>query len=88
MLHHACWVGDAGGVGRLLERGADPLASSGAEFDLPIAWAALGSQGQCYEGSDYIAVVERLLAAGAELEPRFLDVDEGPLAGWLEDQDL
>ena len=88
MLHHACWVGYAGVVGRLLERGADPLASSGAEFDLPIAWAALGSHGHCREGGDYIAVVERLLAAGAELEPRFLDVAEEPLAGWLEDQDL
>jgi ankyrin repeat protein len=86
LLHHASWVGDPDVVERLLERGADPLASSGAELDLPIAWAALGSQSYACEGRDYIAVVERLLAAGAELEARFLDVADGPLAGWLKDR--
>ena len=44
LLHHASWVGDREVVERLLERGADPVARSGAEFDTPIAWAALGSQ--------------------------------------------
>jgi ankyrin repeat protein len=86
MLHHASWVGDADVVGRLLERGADPLATSGAEYDLPIAWAALGSQWHFHEGRDYIAVVQRLLDAGAELEPRFAEVAEGPLADWLVDR--
>ena len=37
-------------------------------------------------GRDYVGVVERLLAAGAELEPRFADVAEGPLADWLEER--
>ncbi|MDX6708585.1 MAG: hypothetical protein QOI48_4431 [Solirubrobacteraceae bacterium] len=86
MLHHASWVGDPDVVGRLLKRGADPLATSGAEVDLPIAWAALGSQWHLCEGRDYIAVVQRLLDAGAELEARFAEVAEGPLADWLEDQ--
>jgi ankyrin repeat protein len=86
MLHHASWVGDFDVVGRLLDRGADPLATSGADFDLPIAWAALGSQWHSCEGRDYVAVVQRLLDAGAELEPRFADVAEGPLADWLEDR--
>ena len=86
LLHHACWVGDAALVARLLELGADPLAPSGAEFDLPIAWAALGSQWYRTEGRDYVAVVETLLAAGAELEERFAEVAEGPLGEWLEER--
>jgi len=83
LLHHACWVGDPAAVRRLLERGADPVARSGAEFDTPIAWAALGSQYHAIPGRDYVGVVEALLEAGAELEPRFVDVAEGPLADWL-----
>jgi ankyrin repeat protein len=85
LLHHASWVGEPEVVRRLLERGADPAARSGAEFDTPVAWAALGSQHWQLEGRDYVAVVGQLLAAGAELEPRFVDVAEGPLAEWLED---
>jgi ankyrin repeat protein len=86
LLHHACWVGSRDVVARLLDRGADPVASSGAEFDTPLAWAVLGSQYHALPGRDYAGVAERLLAAGAELEPRFADVAEGPLAEWLEDR--
>ena len=56
---------------------------SDTEVGTPIAWAARGSQYHRTAGRDYVAVVERLLAAGAQLEPRFLDTAEGPLAGWL-----
>jgi ankyrin repeat protein len=84
LLHHASWVGDAQIVRTLLERGADPVARSGAEFDTPVAWALLASQYWRIEGRDYVRVVELLLDAGAELEPRFADVAEGPLAEWLE----
>ena len=80
LLHHAAWVGDAALVERLLELGADPVAPSGAEFDTPLAWAALGSQAWREPGRDYVAVADLLLAAGAELEPRFTEVAEGPLA--------
>jgi ankyrin repeat protein len=86
LLHHACWVGDRAVVARLLELGADPLAPSGAEFDTPIAWAALGSQWHAMPGRDYVGVVETLLAAGAQLEERFADVADGPLAVWLEER--
>jgi ankyrin repeat protein len=83
LLHHAGWVGDPDVVRRLLARGADPVARSGAEYDTPLAWAALGSQAWRETGRDYVAVVELLLEAGAELEPRFTEVAEGPLAAWL-----
>jgi ankyrin repeat protein len=85
LLHHAAWVGKPEVVRRLLERGADPLARSGAEFDTPLAWAALGSQYWREPGRDYVAVAELLLEVGAELEPRFAEVAEGPLAERLRD---
>jgi ankyrin repeat protein len=83
LLHHACWVGNPKTVSMLLERGADPVGRSRAKFDTPIAWAALGSQWYRIEGRDYVGAVERLLDAGAELEQRFVEVAEGPLADWL-----
>ena len=70
----------------LLERGADPVARSGAEFDTPVAWAALGSRWYRIEGRDYVGVVEELLTTGAELEDRFAEVAAGPLADWLEER--
>ncbi len=30
--------------------------------------------------------MQRLVDAGAQLEPRFAEVAEGPLAGWLADR--
>ncbi|MEA2154433.1 MAG: hypothetical protein QOE11_573 [Solirubrobacteraceae bacterium] len=83
LLHHACWVGDPTVAHRLLELGADPVAASGADFETPIAWATLGSQWHELGGRDYVAVVQTLLEAGGELEARFADVAEGPLAEWL-----
>jgi len=86
LLHHACWVGSDELVRRVLALGADPLARSGAEFDQPLAWAVLGSQYHDMPGRDYVAVADRLLAAGAEVEPRFAEVAQGPLADWVEDR--
>jgi ankyrin repeat protein len=85
LLHHACWVGKAQILSRLLERGADPHRS-GEGYDTPIAWAFHGSQDHALPGRDYVAVVEHLLAAGAELEQRFFEDAAGPLADWLEDR--
>jgi ankyrin repeat protein len=83
LLHHAAWVGQPGVVERLLERGADP----GADADPPIWWAALGSQYHAEPPDrDYVAVVELLEAAGNALEPRLLEVAEGPLYDWLEER--
>jgi ankyrin repeat protein len=71
LLQHAAWVGDPELVGYLLDAGAD---AEGA-----VAWAVHGSQYHRLPGRDYVAVVERLLAAGAELEPQFADEADGPL---------
>lgn len=84
LLHHAAWVGNAELVRRLLELGADPVTHSGAPFDTPLAWAFLASEHWEIPGRDYAGVAEALVAAGAELEPRFEKVAEGPLAEWLE----
>jgi Ankyrin repeats (3 copies) len=84
LLHHACWVGDADLVGRLLDLGADPIAPSGLLFDTPLAWAFLDSDSWREPGRDFVRVAELLMAAGAELEERFVAVAEGPLAEWLE----
>lgn len=87
LLHHAAWVGSSEVVRRLLALGADPAARSGAPFDTPLAWAFLGSQSWRAEGRDYVGVAESLVASGAELEPRFEEVAEGPLAEWLRARD-
>jgi ankyrin repeat protein len=83
LLHHAAWTGNADVVQRLLERGADPVARSGADFDTPLAWAVHGSYNWELPDRDHVAVAEQLLAAGAELEPRFAERAEGPLAEWV-----
>jgi ankyrin repeat protein len=84
LIGHAAWVGSADTVRRLLELGADPLARGDAEYDTPLAVAVLGSQHHELPDRDYVAVAELLVAAGNEIEPRFLDVADGPLAAWLE----
>ena len=84
LLGHAAWVGDPDVVRRLLEAGADPMQRGDAEFDTALAIAALASQYYRVPDRDYVAVAELLLAAGNEIEPRFLDVADGPLYEWLE----
>jgi ankyrin repeat protein len=83
LLHHAAWFGNADATRILLAHGADPVALTRADFETPAAWAALGSSWWRTPGYDYVGVMEQLLDAGAELEPRFLDVAQGPLAEWL-----
>jgi ankyrin repeat protein len=82
ILHHAAWFGEADVVRLLLARGADPHAASGASFETPLAWAVHASQ---TTGADRRGVGELLLAAGAEIEPRFLDAAEGPLLELLQE---
>ncbi len=81
LLHHAAWVGNAGLVGRLLGRGADPTADCGS--GTPLGWAAHGSENWELDGRDYVAVAERLAAAGDRIEAGLLEVADGPLYEWL-----
>ena len=85
LIGHAAWVGNADVVRRLLEAGADATVPAHAEFDTPLAIAAHGSGYPGNQG-DYVAVAELLLAAGNEVEPRFLEVADGPLYDWLEER--
>jgi ankyrin repeat protein len=78
----AAWVANAGLVARLLALGADPVAGADADFSTPLAWCVHGSNG------DAVAVAELLLAAGAELEPRFAEAARGPLHAFLVAQRL
>ena len=46
-------------------------------------WAAHGSQYHAIAGRDYVGVAEQLVDAGAVIEPRYLELADGPLAEWL-----
>jgi ankyrin repeat protein len=85
LLHAAAWFGDADIVRTLLARGADPRAKSGAYLETPLAWAVHASH---TTGGDRREIGEVLLAAGAEIEPRFLDAAEGPLLELLQEAGL
>jgi ankyrin repeat protein len=84
LLHHAAWMADADVVRELLARGADPNAPSPADLETPLAWAVYGSRQAPTRHRDYVAVAEQLAAAGAELDPRFLQGADGPLLEWLQ----
>ena len=86
LLHHAAWFAHAESVRKLLGLGADALARSNSDFATPLAWAVLSSFYRREPDPDYVTVAELLVEAGAELEPRFLDVAAGPLREWLESQ--
>jgi hypothetical protein len=86
LLHHACWVGKPEVVALLLERGADPLARPAPQIGPPLAWTFLASQYHELPNRDFVGVAELLLARGAELEERYAEVAQGPLADWLEER--
>jgi ankyrin repeat protein len=86
LLHHAAWVGSVDIVERLLQRGADPLAL--LESGPPLAWAAHGSRDYADPEGDHVGVAERIVAAGAEIEPRLLEIAGGPLAEWLQSKSI
>ena len=70
-----------GGAGSLIAAGWLLLR------DTPLAWAAHGSRDNGSSG-DHVGVAERLVAAGAEIEPRFLELADGPLADWLQSRSI
>jgi hypothetical protein len=67
-LHAACWVGDVEMVEALLRRGRVPLDSRDpVHLSTPLGWAAFGSVHRRADGGDYSAVIDRLVAAGADI---------------------
>jgi ankyrin repeat protein len=67
-LHAACWVGSVRMVERLLARGGVPLdARDSTHKSTPLGWAAFGSVHRRARGADYPGVVDRLVAAGADI---------------------
>jgi ankyrin repeat protein len=67
-LHAACWVGNVRMVELLLERGRVPLETRDpTHLSTPLGWAAHGSVHCRARGADYVAVVDRLVAAGADI---------------------
>ena len=67
-LHAACWVGNVAMVEILLERGRVSVdARDPAHLSTPLGWAAFGSVHRRARGADYVAVVNRLVAAGADI---------------------
>jgi ankyrin repeat protein len=67
-LHAACWIGHVRMVDRLLAKGGvglderDPTHGS-----TPLGWAAFGSAHRRASAADYPAVIDRLVAAGADI---------------------
>jgi ankyrin repeat protein len=85
LLHHAAWVGNPALVEKLLARGADPTAGEDAE-NSPLGWAALASEYHHLPGRDFVGVAQRLVDAGNVVDPRMVEVADGPLYEWLEER--
>jgi ankyrin repeat protein len=67
-LHAACWVGHVGLVERILALGVVPVDSRDATHgSTPLGWAAFGSVHRRAKAADYPAVIDRLVAAGANV---------------------
>jgi ankyrin repeat protein len=67
-LHAASWMGDVEMVEAILRRGRVPVDSlDPVHLSTPLGWAAFGSVHRRAERGDYAAVVDRLVAAGADI---------------------
>jgi ankyrin repeat protein len=77
-LHKAAWRGNAAMVRLLLDLGAPVNVRDGQYGSSPLGWAAHGSSNCRQADDDYLAVVEALLAAGADGETSVNRWGEGP----------
>jgi ankyrin repeat protein len=67
-LHAACWMGDVEMVDAILRRGRVPVESRDpVHRSTPLGWAAFGSVHRRAAGGDYSSVIDRLVAAGADV---------------------
>jgi GNAT superfamily N-acetyltransferase len=82
-LHWAGWWGRVSTTELLLDRGADPRDAK-ARFGEPLGWVVHGSRYSPRAGAeDFLVVAQRLVAAGAEVQPSMADEADGALADWL-----
>jgi ankyrin repeat protein len=79
-LHKAAWRGNVAMVRLLLDLGAPVNVRDGQYGSSPLGWAAHGSSNCRQADDDYLAVVEALLAAGADGETAINRWGEGPEA--------
>lgn len=70
-LHAAAWAGLPGMVCVLIELGAPVLLRDGTFGSAPLGWAAHGSRHCRRADEDYCAVIDLLLARGADRESSF-----------------
>lgn len=92
LLHQAAWFGRPDYVELLLRRGAAPDARVETDYATPLGWAAVGSRYSpdhpndsfSAPAADHVTVAKLLVAAGAELEPKFSEMALPPLSDWLE----
>jgi ankyrin repeat protein len=67
-LHAACWVGNVDMVDRILALGIVPVDSRDPTHQsTPLGWTAFGSVHRRAAGADYVSVVDRLVASGADI---------------------
>jgi ankyrin repeat protein/GNAT superfamily N-acetyltransferase len=88
-LHHAAWWGQGEVVRVLLARGADATRRAVPGIGgTPLGWAAHGSfhsAGPAVRGGvDHVRIAQRLVQAGARIEPDMIHEAAPELAGWLE----
>lgn len=67
-LHMACWMGNVPMVERLLKLGVAIDVVDTVHGSTPLGWAAFGSAHRCAKGGDYVGVIERLVAGGANVK--------------------
>ena len=89
-LHHAAWWGHGDVVALLLERGADPQRRAEPGIGgTALGWTAHGSFHSpgpvAGGGTDHRRIAERLVAAGAKVEPDMAHEAAAELAEWLAD---
>ena len=90
-LHHGAWWGHGEVVAALLARGADATALAEPGIGgTPLGWTAHGSFHSpgpiAGGGTDHVRIAQRLVQAGAEIEPDMLHEAAPELAEWLEVQ--
>jgi len=67
-LHAASWMGDVEMVEAILQRGRVGIETRDpVHLSTPLGWAAFGSVHRRARGGDYPAVIDRLVAAGADI---------------------